>query len=137
MKIEVSNGEIVDKWTIIQIKLDHITDKAKRLNLKVEQEELEESMSEMYNKVHDLNVLLVSNLASLQHRLKKVNQELWDVEDALREMERNNDWQIVGSDFVPKARSVYKLNDERARLKREINNLTGSKLIEEKSYEPY
>ena len=134
MKIEVSIGEIVDKWTILKIKSERITDKKKRLNILVERDSLEKVMREIYNRDDYLDVV---SLAMKQEELYRINNELWDVEDALREMERNGDWQIVGSDFVPKARMVYRLNDYRAKLKREINELTGSALVEEKSYEEY
>ena len=137
MKIEVSNGEIVDKWTIIQIKLSRIKDKAKIVNLKVEQAELEPAMAEIYNNAMEIHKAV--DLAVKQERLYKINDELWEVEDVLREHERCEFWNDPDEidDFIDQARQVYHLNDERARVKREINELTGSHIVEEKSYESY
>jgi peptidoglycan hydrolase CwlO-like protein len=123
MKIEVSNGEIVDKLTIIEIKLKHINDPEKQKNLKNEYEVLNEAVAKIIDKEHDL-----------YKELLKINQELWDIEDRIRDLERNKDF---GDDFIQTARAVYFTNDKRSEVKRKINDLTGSKLIEEKSYEKY
>jgi hypothetical protein len=123
MKIEVSNGEIIDKLTIIQIKLERIKDKAKLENLKKEYDEL---------------ISVASSIISISDPLYKslydVNCELWDIEDRIRDLERRKDF---GEDFIAVARSVYYKNDRRAELKREINIKTSSGLVEEKSYEKY
>lgn len=123
MKIEVSNGEIIDKLTIIQIKLERITDKDKLKNLKKEFEELSTVTS---------SILSASD--PLYKALYEVNCELWDIEDRIRDFERNKDF---GKEFVKTARSVYFRNDRRAEIKREINIRTSSGLIEEKSYNKY
>jgi hypothetical protein len=123
MKIEVSNGEIIDKLTIIQIKLERITDEGKRLNL----------MNE-YNELINASRLIMSITDPLYIGLYKVNCELWDIEDRIRELERKKDF---GDDFVSTARAVYFTNDKRSQLKREINIKTSSGLIEEKSYKEY
>ena len=123
MKIEVSNGEIIDKLTIIQIKLERITDKDKLKNLKKEFEELSTVTS---------SILSASD--PLYKALYEVNCELWDIEDHIRDLERKKDF---GKDFIETARSVYFKNDRRAELKREINIRTSSGLIEEKSYNKY
>jgi len=123
MKIEVSNGEIIDKLTIIQIKLERIKDKAKLENLKKEYEELVSVTSS-----------ILSTSDPLYRSLYEVNCELWDIEDRIRDLERKKDF---GEDFIAVARSVYYKNDRRAELKREINIKTSSGLIEEKSYEKY
>ena len=123
MKIEVSNGEIADKLTIIEIKLKHITDEAKVINLKNEYKVLDEAVSKIIKKDHKFYLELL-----------KINQELWDIEDKIRDLERDNDF---GSDFVETARAVYFTNDKRSEVKRQINELTGSTLIEEKSYQKY
>ena len=123
MKIEVSNGEIIDKLTIIQIKLERIKDKAKLENLKKEYEELVSVTSS-----------IISTSDPLYRSLYEVNCELWDIEDRIRDLERKKDF---GEDFIAVARSVYYKNDRRAELKREINIKTSSGLIEEKSYEKY
>jgi hypothetical protein len=121
MLIEVSNGEIVDKLTIIDIKLSKISDPQKRKNLEAEQDVLEKAVSEIMDKNHEL-----------YRKLYDINLKLWVIEDACREFEKNRDF---GAAFVETARSVYMTNDERAAVKKEINNLTGSRLTEEKSYQ--
>ncbi len=123
MKIEVSNGEIIDKLTIIQIKLERITDKAKLLNLKKE-----------YDELVSVSSSILSTSDPLYISLYKVNCELWDIEDHIRDLERKKEF---GDGFVSTARSVYFKNDKRSELKREINIKTSSGLIEEKSYEKY
>ena len=123
MKIEVSNGEIIDKLTIIQIKLERITDKAKLVNLQKEYDELISASS-----------LILSTTDPLYAALYEVNCELWDIEDRIRDLERKKDF---GDEFISTARSVYVKNDRRSEIKREINIKTLSGLIEEKSYEKY
>jgi len=122
MKIEVSIGEIVDKWTILSIKALNITDREKLINVFKERAYL--------NTVIDTEVLH----DSLVDDLLKVNKKLWNVEDDLRICEKDKDFSIR---FIDLARSVYKLNDERARIKKEINMKHGSEFVEEKSYQPY
>lgn len=123
MKIEVSNGEIIDKLTIIQIKLERISDSAKLVNLQAE-----------YDELNAASASLMSNSDLLYKALYEVNRELWDIEDHIRDLERRKDF---GSDFIDTARSVYIKNDRRSELKRQINIQTSSGLIEEKSYEKY
>ena len=123
MKIEVSNGEIIDKLTIIQIKLERIKDKTKLSNLMKEYEELKSAASS-----------ILSMDDPLYKALYDVNCELWDIEDHIRDLERRKDF---GEDFVNTARSVYFKNDKRSEVKRAINIKTSSGFIEEKSYEKY
>lgn len=123
MKIEVSNGEIIDRLTIIQIKLERIKDIAKLKNLKREFDELTSAASS-----------ILSTSDPLYNALYEVNTELWNIEDRIRDLERKKDF---GKEFIETARSVYFKNDRRAELKREINIRTSSGLIEEKSYEKY
>jgi len=123
MKIEVSNGEIVDKLTIIELKLKHIKDAGKLKNLQKEYEVLNEAVSKIISKDHEL-----------YKKLYDINQQLWDIEDTIRDLERNKDF---GSKFIETARAVYFTNDKRSEVKRQINELTGSALIEEKSYQKY
>lgn len=123
MKIEVSNGEIIDKLTIIQIKLERITDKAKLVNLRRE-----------YDELINVSKSIISTTDPLYIALYGVNCELWDIEDHIRDLERNKDF---GKDFVETARAVYFKNDRRSEIKREINLKTGSGFMEEKSYEKY
>lgn len=123
MQIEVSNGEIVDKLTIIEIKLKHIENPDKRKNLQMEYEVLDNAVAKIIEKNH-----------ALYQELLKINQELWDIEDLIRDLERSKDF---GDQFIQTARAVYFINDRRSEVKRKINDLTGSNLIEEKSYQKY
>jgi hypothetical protein len=123
MKIEVSNGEILDKLTIIQIKLERIKDESKLKNLRKEFGDLKVATEK-----------ILSTDDPLYKALYEVNCELWDIEDHIRDLERSKDF---GEDFVQTARSVYFKNDRRSEVKREINIKTASGLIEEKSYEKY
>lgn len=125
MKIEVSNGEILDKISILSIKLRKITDLGKIANVMAEHKILQTHFDEL---------LITNELHELYIRLYAVNMQLWEVEDSLREMERRQDF---GPAFVDLARSVYILNDRRASIKKELNILTNSTLIEEKSYADY
>jgi hypothetical protein len=123
MKIEVSNGEIVDKLTIIEIKLQHIKDEQKIVNLNKEKEILDKAVETIIRKDHPLYL-----------ELMEINKQLWDIEDRIRELERQKDF---GKEFIEVARSVYFTNDKRSEVKRKINELTNSSLTEEKSYESY
>jgi hypothetical protein len=123
MKIEISNGEIIDKLTILQIKLERIKDCQKRENIKKE-----------YDDLKKLTGSILSSDDPLYTSLYNVNCELWEIEDHIRDLERKKDF---GKDFIETARSVYFKNDRRAELKREINIKTSSGLIEEKSYGKY
>jgi len=124
MKIEVSNGEVIDKITILQIKVDQINDPDKKINVQKELLTLEEQASELLTVVK-------SEYFETYLKLYATNRVLWDVEDELRDLEAKNDF---GETFIQRAREVYTLNDERSKLKKEINLVTGSKLVEEKSY---
>lgn len=123
MKIEVSHGEIIDKLTIIEIKLNRIKDKNKLLNIQKEYEDLNKVASRILKKTDPL-----------YQKLFEVNSKLWDIEDLCREFERKKDF---GKEFIHTVRQVYLNNDERSRIKNEINLKTGSSLAEEKSYEEY
>ncbi|NOZ08598.1 MAG: hypothetical protein GXO91_06945 [FCB group bacterium] len=124
--IPVSVGELVDKITILEIKSKNIEDPGKLVNIRKELALLERKA----------NGLLDSNpgLQNLKTRLRAINEKLWSVEDALREMEKEKHFD---ADFIKLARSVYYTNDERSRLKSEINRMTNSDLSEEKSYSGY
>ena len=123
MQIEVSNGEIADKLTIIEIKLERIKDELKQANLRKEYEILNDAVALIIDKKHPLYI-----------DLYKINNQLWDIEDHIRDLERTKDF---GNDFIQTARSVYFINDKRSEVKRKINEFTGSNLSEEKSYEKY
>jgi hypothetical protein len=123
MKIEVSNGEIVDKLTIVEIKSERIKDAKKLENLHKEFEVLNYAVAGIIEKKHPLYLELLD-----------INNQLWDIEDHIRDLERVKDF---SDDFIQTARSVYYTNDRRSDVKRRINELTGSNLTEEKSYEEY
>ena len=122
MNIEVSIGEVVDKWTILSIKALNITDKDKLVNVFKEKNYLNNVISPEV--LHD----------PLVDDLLDVNRMLWNVEDRLRDCEREK---LFDEHFVQLARSVYMLNDKRAHIKKEINIRYGSDFVEEKSYQPY
>lgn len=124
--IEVAPGELVDRITILEIKAERIGDAAKLQNVN-----------------HELGILVAARdqafktegtIADLTSSLKVVNEKLWVVEDDIRDCERNKDF---GQEFIALARSVYRLNDQRASLKKDINRVLNSAIIEEKSYAAY
>lgn len=119
MTIEVSFGEVLDKISILAIKLNHIKDEQKLKNIQKEFSSISSKVSQ--DTFSD----------PLYFELCNVNQTLWKVEDKLREHELLNNF---NEDFINLARSVYVLNDRRAALKKEINIKNGSEFIEEKSY---
>ena len=125
MKIEVSNGEIVDKMTILELKLDKIKDKTQLENIEKEWAVLNDCVMALYQIFGD------QAFYNRVDELSEINSQLWDIEDWIRDCEKE---QRFDKEFVELARSVYKLNDQRAQLKKDINILTKSKLIEEKSY---
>lgn len=129
MKIEVSNGEIIDKYTILEIKLSEIKDAAKLKNIQHEFDVLTPDVQSIYEGAKDQN-----HLKKLHNDLLEINKKLWKIEDDIRECERANDF---GQAFIDLARAVYYTNDDRSDVKKEINVYTGSDLVEEKSYEDY
>ena len=129
MKIEVSNGEIIDKYTILEIKLSKIKDAKKLVNIQHEYDTLTPDVKNIYADVKE-----ESHLKKLHNNLLEVNKKLWKIEDDIRECERANDF---GQTFIDLARAVYYVNDDRSDVKKEINLFTGSDLVEEKSYEEY
>lgn len=125
MQVEISIGELFDKLTILEIKIDKINDPAKLENVTKEWNALNEKSMDI------LSIFADRILFKKIDQLKNVNEELWWVEDSIRENEKK---QIFDKEFVELARAVYKLNDERSEIKRQINLLTKSNIIEEKSY---
>ena len=126
LAVPISPGELIDKLTILEIKQARIDDPAKVKNIE-----------------HELGVLLdvwnsagqgSSEIDQLKAELKKINESLWEIEDAIRILESKADF---GDEFITLARSVYKTNDQRAKIKKDINQALGSALVEEKSYAPY
>ena len=124
VEVPISVGELIDRITILEIKTERIRDAGKLANVRVELALLVERRD------GSLSPNLVLN--ELAARLKAVNERLWDLEDEIRSYERRSHF---GPAFITAARSIYRSNDERAAIKREINVSSGSKLIEEKSYE--
>ena len=123
--VPVSWGELLDKITILEIKTERLGGGDARANAARELELLREIAQP---------VTASGQATALVARLKQLNQALWDIEDRIRDFEREGDF---GPGFVELARSVYRRNDERGAVKREINLALGSALIEEKSYKPY
>tara|TARA_B100000212_G_C27306203_1_gene503728 strand:+ start:122 stop:517 length:396 start_codon:yes stop_codon:yes gene_type:complete len=123
--IPISVGELVDKITILKIKSQNISDIDKLHNVKVELEALETNFN---------NLKIASPIDSEITELEKVNNKLWVIEDEIREKEKNKEFDNI---FIKLARSVYKVNDERANIKKIINQKTGSLFVEEKSYSNY
>jgi len=125
MKIEVSIGEIADKYTILTIKSFEILDEEKQVNIKKEWKYINQVIKESY-----------PDLATdpLTHKLLDINRQLWVVEDSLRDCENDREFEKL---FVFLARQVYRLNDQRAAIKKEINIKYKSDIIEEKSYTAY
>ena len=119
----ISVGELIDKITILKIKSTLITDSDKLINIEKELQSLEELKDELN--------LDLDSVEPLQSQLYKVNLELWHIENYKRECEKN---QTFGDDFVNTARQVYLKNDLRAKIKKDINILVGSTIVEEKSY---
>ncbi|MEM7619487.1 MAG: DUF6165 family protein [Pseudomonadota bacterium] len=126
LHIPVSVGELLDKITILEIKSQRIEDETKCKNV-------EQELSALQS-VRRQAQLYSPPLEEIVQALKKINEVLWDIEDKIRFKEAQ---QSFDQEFIELARSVYQTNDERALLKRKINELTGSKLIEEKSYQDY
>lgn len=115
MLVQISKGELIDKITILEIKDDKITDPEKLKNVR-----------------HELETIRKLEFPTpVKEKLMDVNRKLWDVEDDLRVLEKKEKFD---DEFVQKARSVYKLNDERSRLKKIINIEEGSTIVEEKSH---
>jgi len=123
IKIIVSNGEIVDKITILQIKLENIKESVKLENIKKEFDYLYSIMKESID---------IDN--EMYEDLLAINKQLWDIEDKIRDKERNKEFD---NEFIELARSVYFVNDKRSEVKKRINLLTESVFVEEKSYKEY
>ena len=124
--IKISWGDLFDKLTILQIKLKNLDDKNALWNVKIEHDQI----LEIYNS----NFLQNANAKSLIADLKQINEKLWNIEDKIRDKEKNKNFD---KEFIELARNVYITNDQRARIKRNINEIFGSEIMEEKSYSDY
>ena len=121
---EISAGELIDKITILEIKKEKISNKEKLEEINKELISLNETLKKSINDE--------SKILSFKNDLKNINLKLWDIEDGKRSAEKNNKFD---EKFIELARSVYKFNDERAKIKLAINNALGSNIKEVKSYE--
>ena len=122
----IAPGELIDKITILRIKSERISDEAKLKNVRTELDILQKTQAE--------EVPQSDEMVRLEEALKTVNEALWEIEDDIRDCERKGDF---GAEFIRLARAVYVTNDKRAALKKEINLLLGSTIVEEKSYAEY
>jgi len=127
IKVNISPGELLDKISIIELKLLKINDTAKLNNIMIEFEALNPQVVVLLEKFKE-------PLKQKYLHLSEVNETLWDIEDAIRVKEKNKEFD---SKFIELARSVYRQNDKRSIIKKFINQMTDSSLTEEKSYEEY
>ncbi len=126
MKIEVANGEILDKLSILELKLQFMEDESQKANVQKEYDLL---------KIVSTKILFTNDKTfpeDFYRELSNVNLKLWSIEHKIREKEFKDEFD---KEFIKLARSVYKTNDKRSRIKKEINVFTGSNIIEEKHYE--
>ena len=120
---EISAGELLDKISILEIKLDNIKDKEKLIEINKEYKSLEETRKS--------NIEITEDLQKLINQLKEINFKLWNIEEEKRICEKNSDF---GKNFIQLSRNVYINNDKRAKIKSDINKLLGSNIKEVKSY---
>jgi hypothetical protein len=125
MLVPVSNGELMDKYSILLIKKEYIKDNQKIIKVNDEIDCIMESINILNNKY---------NIEKLFSELIIVNKKLWNIEDSIRIKEKKQEFD---DEFIQIARSVYFINDERARIKNDINSITESNIFEVKSYEKY
>lgn len=121
---EISFGELIDKITILTIKSQRITNEEKLHNVRVELASLQETCSDFIGNREDI--------VHLQTLLQRINEDLWEIEDAIRVKERYKEFD---DEFISLARSVYVTNDKRCAIKKQIDAILGSHITEEKSYE--
>ncbi len=126
IRVPVAPGELIDKITILQIKSERISDTSKLKNILRELNALTDEQR--------LHMIETEDSKSLTTKLKSVNERIWDLEDTIRECERQQDF---GNLFLQTAKLIYRTNDERAAIKRQISILFGSQIVEEKSYAEY
>jgi len=124
--VPISPGELLDKITILEIKSERIDNLQKVANVRHE--------LELLSKVWSDSVTEDKVIADLHQQLKTINEELWEIEDDIRDEERQNSF---GERFIELARAVYVTNDKRAEAKKDVNLHLGSEIVEEKSYQDY
>ena len=125
MQVEISIGELFDKLTILEIKMEKISNNTQLENIRKEWDILNDKSMSI------LSIFADQTLFRKIYKLEEINRKLWDIEDWIRECEKQ---ERFDKEFVELARSVYKLNDKRSKIKRDINLITKSNIIEEKSY---
>ena len=123
---EISAGELFDKISILEIKLKKIKDEESQKEIRKEYDVLK--------KAQNLNVKITEKLKNLFEEIKKINLNLWNIENKIRECEKNKDF---GKTFINLAREVYINNDQRSKIKSEINKISGSNIKEIKQYIDY
>lgn len=123
-------GELIDKITVLKIKQERISDPARLANVTRELAMLSETKDKYFPK----DTSVAEKMADLESRLKKSNEEIWDMGDKIRELGKKQDF---GKDFIEVAYGIHLSNDRRAAIKKEINLMLGSSLIEEKSYKDW
>ena len=126
VSVPISLGELLDKISILEIKNKKILNESKILNIKKELNDLKKVIDELHINLSETN--------GLYNKLYKINLTLWEIEDSIRVLEKNEDF---GEKFIELARAVYKTNDQRFEVKNDINKLFNSEYVEEKSYEDY
>jgi hypothetical protein len=126
IKVPISPGELIDKLTILEIKAANISDAAKLANVNTELQLLQETWRG--------SAFASVDIDAEWKRLREINKKLWDIEDDIRDKERERKFD---QEFIELARAVYVTNDERAAVKKQINTKLGSKIVEEKSYAKY
>ena len=126
IKVPISPGELIDKLTILEIKAANITDATKLANVNIELQLLQETWRS--------SAFAGTDIDAEWQRLRDINKKLWDIEDKIRDQERERRFD---QEFIELARAVYVTNDERAAVKKQINTKLGSKIVEEKSYAKY
>jgi hypothetical protein len=124
--VPVSPGELLDKITILRIKSQRMHDAAKVANVRLELELLQHTWASLGS--------ATLQVAADERALQAVNEQLWDIEDRIRDKEAARSFD---QEFIELARAVYHRNDERAAIKRRVNIALGSRIVEEKSYQPY
>ena len=123
---EISAGELLDKFSILEIKLSKIKNPALLQEIKKEYDAINEAKNKSINSSNEMNVLYMD--------LKKINEYLWEIEDKIRLCEKNSDFK---DKFIQLARDVYFTNDKRSKIKLEINKISGSNIQEIKQYTQY
>lgn len=135
VKVDISPGELIDKLSILKIKLEMIKDPVKLTNIDKENDLLIQEYENMKMSLYRQNKDdVVKELGPLSTELLRINRVIWNTEDKIRECEKDKNF---GKDFIELARGIYQNNDERSRIKKKINKLCDSLVIEEKSYSEY